>query len=192
MASGIRGWTEKQMIKKILLDTVPVILGVLIALLIGEWKSGYDDRRYFDRILVSMEDEARGSLDEINDILPRHVRLLDSIEYYLEEPDVNLLTLIERNGGLQVPTIQNRTWNAVITSRIDLVDYELISLFNQIDESKEILMVKVSDLTEYIFSQVHDSDRQSKELLKLHVLNVINSEEQLVDLHQRFLDSQNQ
>ncbi len=180
------------MIKKILLDTVPVILGVLIALLIGEWKSNFDDRRYFNRILLSMKDEARGSLEELNNVMPRHVRLLDSIDYYLEASDVSLLQLIERNEGMQVPTIQNRTWNGIITSRIDLVDYELISLFNQIDESKELLIVKVNDLTQYLYKHLDDSQPRSKELLKVYILNVINSEEQLIDLHERFLDSQNQ
>lgn len=49
--------TMKEKIKKILLDMIPVILGILIALFIGNIKENIDDKSFVKKILSSVSQE---------------------------------------------------------------------------------------------------------------------------------------
>ncbi|MEM6643582.1 MAG: hypothetical protein AAF616_11435 [Bacteroidota bacterium] len=177
----------KKKIVELVKDTIPVVLGVLIALIIGNWKQQYDNQQYIDKMLATMKVEAESNLKEIQETIPKHIRLSDTIQYYMDS-EVSLSEIVMKSSGIQLPTIANRTWNAVIDSRVELVDYSTLSVVTQIDESKELLLKKMDHLIDHVYQNLVSTEESDKFLLLMHVSNVIDSEQRLKKLHEEFLE----
>ena len=172
---------------KLVLDTIPVIFGVLIALFIGDWKKDLDDQRYMDRMIESMKEEAQVNFDDFDKIIPLHLRMIDTIDFYLEDPNISVLDLFVKNNGFKLPSVSNSTWTAVINNRIELVDIETLKILNGMDGLTELTSSKVKTITDFTYQNMNASSQESKETLKIHFLNLVESEIQLLLDHMSFL-----
>lgn len=175
------------MVKKILLETIPVIIGVLIALFIGDWKSTQDDQKYMNKMIGVMKEEASVKFEDFDRIIPTHLSMIDTISYYTEDPDVPILHLFAKNNGFKLPSVNNRTWTAVINNRIELIDIETLRILNDIDALKELTAKKTDVITDFIYENVNESSSKQKEMLRLHFLNLLESEITLFKLHGEFI-----
>ena len=182
------GFTHmKTIFKKLFLDTIPVIFGVLIALYIGDWKAQQDDRKYMDQMIGVMKEEARANYDNLDRIIPTHLHMIDTIDYYLAS-GIPLMELFAQNNGFKLPPVRNSTWTAVINNRIELVGFETLKVFNNIDGLTALTDAKVEVIMDFIYENIKNTSTESKELLRLHFLNLIESEVQLFLDHRDFLE----
>ena len=69
---------------------IPVVLGILIALLINNWKEKLDDKRFVNRIFDSIEKEMKSNEIDFNNALPTHYTLLDTIDRYISNEKISL------------------------------------------------------------------------------------------------------
>lgn len=182
----------KKTIKVLCLDTIPVIFGVLIALFIGDWKSDQDDKKYMERMIGVMKEEAKVNFDDLNEIIPTHLRMIDTISFYTNSGKaIPLVALFKKNEGFKLPGVDNRTWTAVINNRIELVDFETLKLVNSIDGLKEVTAKKVDFIMNYVYDNMNEVTTESKETLRMHFLNLVESEIQLFIIHGQFLGQDN-
>ena len=79
-------------------------------------------------------------------------------------------------GGITIPTIKTSTWKAVSNSKIDLVSYKKIVALSNIEEQKEILKSKSDYLMHFLYSNLYATDKQKKEVLKILLLDIIQTE----------------
>ncbi|MFK8162578.1 MAG: hypothetical protein AB8H12_08955 [Lewinella sp.] len=178
-------------LKKILVDMVPVILGVLIALFINDWKQGYDDQRFLTKALASIDKEMTINLDEFSETLPKQYALIDTIEVYLDDNEITLTDIFVKSKGLQVPTVKNTSWKSFLNSKMELVDFEVISKLTDIEESKGLMGKKLDGLMDFVLNNSESTEAVSKKKLMIQLLNLIDSEEQLLSSYEEYLEIEN-
>ncbi len=172
---------------KVLTDTIPVILGVLIALFIGNWKQDLDDKKFLDKIYLNIEKEMNSNLESFETILPIQKALIDSLDLYRTDRDVSLVDVLYKTGGIQIPTIRNSSWNSFLNSKLELVDFEVITVTSEIAEHKVYMRSKVDLLQSFVIDNLDATDNRSKERLVISIKDLMETEQQLIELYQKYL-----
>lgn len=170
----------KQKLKKYIVpflkEMLPVIAGILIALFIDNWNDERKNNRYIDQVFSSINSELKESNEDINENIPLQKSLIDSLETYSNDVNMSVLDIMLTSGGITIPTIKTSTWKAVSNSKIDLVSYKKIVALSNIEEQKEILKSKSDYLMHFLYSNLYATDKQKKEVLKILLLDIIQTE----------------
>ena len=73
----------KEKIKKILLDMIPVILGILIALFIGNIKENIDDKSFVKKILSSASQDRLCENKILDSVIPAEAGIQSIFQVFL-------------------------------------------------------------------------------------------------------------
>jgi len=166
-------------INQLIKDIIPVILGVLIALIINNWNEDRKDKKYLNQIFSSINEELEESKTGIENTIPRQKLLLDSLEVYLDDETVSLFEIMRKAGGIRFTTIKNNSWKAISNSKIELVEYEKISILSDIDEAKDILELQSEKLFDFLINNSEATSKGKKELFRMIVGNIMAIEKRL-------------
>jgi len=178
-----------KILRKIALDMVPVLAGVLIALVINSWKENQSDKQFLDQVLGAIHKEVESSKADIKDVLPQHEALSDTIEVYLEDDSLSILELVQMTNGFSLSVIENAAWNALLNSNMQLVEYETFARLNAINEYKKSHEIHIHRLADYVMAKAMDTTADSKTVLYMHLRNVISSENQILELLDKHLEA---
>ncbi|MCI5082353.1 MAG: DUF6090 family protein [Saprospiraceae bacterium] len=178
----------KKTISKLVFEMIPVILGILIALFINNWKEVAANQRFVNRVLRSIEQEVQQNIGSLDTVLRKQENLLDTLQHYMEDETVTLSSIIIRAGGLKVPRIQNVSWKSFLNTKIELIDFETISLLSSIDEMKKMMDLKVEKTIDVAIQFSESTAVRHKKVLMYQVLNMADSEQGLLKIHQDYLD----
>lgn len=181
----------KSKIFKAISTIFPVFLGVLFALFINSWKTDYDNKRYVKKILFSITMEMTENMESLERVMPLHEALLDSTVAHLDNSEASIRDIISGAGGLKGILIKNVSWHSFLNSKIELVEYEMISALADIDKSRELLDLKMNKLMDFVYEHSESTDRSKKEMLIAFIDNLIDSEESLRIEHENFLKEGN-
>ena len=173
-------------LSKIVIDTVPVILGVFIGLLMNDWKASVDDQRYMNRVMAAVTEQIRSNHESIEDVLPRQKRTIDALKAAMSDDNKSVEDVLDASGGIQVPGVLTTAWQPLLRSKIELVDYELLAILTEIEEAKRLMILKMEGLT--AFGQSNRALSKQKRTYASVIENVIDSEQHLLRLHKRFLE----
>lgn len=169
---------------------LPVILGILIALLINNYKEKLDDERFISRIFDSLEKEMKSNEADINEVLPTHYALIKTIDLYMNDENISLSDIIVIGNGLKASTVKNTSWNSFLNSRLELIDFETISMLTEIEEFKAFLNSKLEKLMNFFLENSESTTTLRKKMLRFQLLNLINSEEDLLKLYGEYLNKE--
>ena len=164
-------------ISKLIREMIPVIMGILIALLINNWNESRKNEKYLNKIFSYVKDELAESQADITEKLPKQQVLLDSIERYLNDESVSLYEIIRKTKGVQLVTINNSSWKALANTKIELVDYEKLSTLSYIDEEKEGLKVRAEKIYDFMITNANETSPEKKEIFKILIQDMIWAEE---------------
>jgi hypothetical protein len=179
------------MLKKLVIDMIPVVLGVLIALFINEWKQNSDNKRFLANVFESVDKEMELNIMEFNKVLPKQQALIDTVRAYMDNDQIQLVELVSKANGIQVPSVRNTSWKSFLNSKMELVNFETISQLTDIDESKQLMGKKLDGFMDFIIKESVSTSTDSKKLMVIQLLNLIDSEQQLLHLYQTYLDTEN-
>ena len=160
-------------------EIIPVIIGILIALVINNWNEERKDKKYLSQILFSINEELEESKVDIKETIPRQKVLLDSIEVYLTDETVSLFNIVIKAKGIRFTTIKNNSWKAIANSKIELVDYKKISVLSDIEQGKEILELQSEKIFDFLINNAEETSQGKKEIFRMIIKNIIALEEQL-------------
>ena len=160
-------------------ETIPVIIGILIALFINNWNEGRKDKKYLNQIFSSIESELEESNIDIKRVIPRQLASVDTINAYMNNEKVTLYEIMMKSNGIQKPIIKTNSWNAISNSKIELIEYEKLSAFSDIQESKENLNQRIERQMEYGFQNFEKSDKNKKVIFQMMILDIIGAEKEL-------------
>lgn len=104
---------------------------------------------------------------------------IDTINAYINNEKVTLYEIIIKANGIQKPIIKTNSWNAIANSKIELINYEKLSAFSDIQERKENLNQRIENQKEYIFQNFEKSDKNKKVIAKMMILDIIGAEKEL-------------
>ncbi len=174
-------------LQKLLTELLLLIVGVLIALLINNWKENLGDKRYLDNTFLAIQKEVEQSKKEIEEILPRHYNLIDSLNLYLTDESKSIMELGQQAGGIQYPQIKNISLRFFITSKAELISYDIISDLTAMEDFKVMMEKKFDRLMDYAYDYLDKTDKDSKMKFVIHLSNVIDSESHLLELYETYL-----
>ena len=125
-----------KLLGKLILDLIPVMLGVMIALQLNENKSEKDKLIFKDQILTSIRDEIKTNTNELDDKLPNMESFLQHLITYRDSANVSIGNVIEMNNGLSIPTIEIVSYEILINSPYSAeFDYEIIYKLSMLDRN---------------------------------------------------------
>ncbi|MBT30401.1 MAG: hypothetical protein CMO01_12140, partial [Thalassobius sp.] len=178
----------KKHFTKILIDMIPVVLGILIALIINDWRAERANARFLNKVLVSIESELKENEKELDEKIAEHINLLDSISFYMADETVSINDIVTKLGGIRGVNIKNTSWKSFINPNIELVDYKIISNLTDIEEGKESLKLQSAKLLDMMYSIIDKSDKKDKQIFKLIISDLLYTEKLLLEYHQEFLN----
>lgn len=164
---------------QIIKEIIPVIIGILIALFINNWNEDRKDKMYLNQIFVSIEKELEESNIDIKRVIPKQLASVDTIKTYMNSEDVSLYEIIMKSNGLHFPAIKTNSWNAIASSKIELIEYDQLSALADIEERKENLIQRNEKQMDFIFQNFEKTDKAKKIILSMIMLDIINAEEEL-------------
>ena len=169
----------KKYIKAFFKEIVPVIIGILIALYINNWNENKKDGRYINQILSSMDKELKESNADIKKKMPQQLTLIDTLNFYKKNDTISILDVMMKVNGIQIPKIRISSWKAISSSKIELLEYDRVSALANIEEQKEILLLKTQYLMNFLYPNIKDTSIDKKELIILMMQDIIVSERDL-------------
>ena len=166
----------KQNIKAFIKEIVPIIVGILIAMYITNWNESRKDKNYINRIFQSINKELIETNEDIINKISVQKSFVDTLDFYLNDNKISLLDITIKAKGIYMPAIKMNSWKAISNSRIELIEYEKVSVMVNIEEQKENLKMKTEKLVDYIYSNAYETGKEKKELMKIMMLDIIGTE----------------
>jgi len=165
-----------------------VVIGVLIAVSIGNYKENEDNERYVEKTLLAIENEIQLSQTELDTVLSRHIKLYEILENEIGENEQTLGELISGSGGFQVASIKNVSLRFFISNKAELLEFKLISQLLDIELKSEMLSDKIKLLSDFAYENVSDGNKEVKIKFAYLLANVIDGEQTLLESYSSFIE----
>ena len=175
-------------VRKFVSEMIPVLLGVLLALLVNNWNEQRKDKAFVNKAFDAIKKEITENREELDKILPGHYAFIDSLAQYTKDENMSLEAILINTNGLQMPTIKSTAWKFYLGSNIELIDYQRVSILSGMDETIKFLEIKMEQLMEFATQNTPKTDSQTKKMFTILLLNVTDSEEQLKEAYEAYLD----
>lgn len=170
----------KKYFKFIVKDIVPVMLGILLAFFINNWNEGKKEERYYKKILTSIKKELSDTKVDIEKTILKQKTLIDTLNFYSKNKELSILSLTLKVDGIKIPTVKINSWKAISSSKIELFDYGNLSNLANIEEKKDHLTEKGNYLMDFLYSNISDTSKNKKFVLKMLMLDIINTENSIL------------
>jgi hypothetical protein len=164
-------------LKSIVVQIIPVIIGILIALFINNWNEERKEKEYLSKILSSIELELEETQKDIEEELITQRSLIDTLIVYLEDESTTLQGIMTKTNGVNMPKIRINSWKALANSRIELIDYETISHLAGVEDDRAILNDKSKYLMNFLYTNIGEKTRYSKAVFIGLMNDVIGTED---------------
>ncbi|MBL4746948.1 MAG: hypothetical protein JKY08_11360, partial [Flavobacteriaceae bacterium] len=113
---------------------------------------------------------------EITALISTQKSLIDSLKFYSENNKISLMDIVLKNNGVKIPTIKINSWKAISNSRIELLQYEQLSILANIEEEKGNLKMKTDKLGTLIYSNIKETGKEKKEIMMIIMFDIIQTE----------------
>ncbi len=168
-------------------EVIIVVIGVLIAVSLGNLKERIENNNYLEKTLLAIESEIKISQAEVDSVLQLHNVLADSLENYDFVKEQTLGEMISSLGGFQAATIKNISLRFFIANKAELLEFNLISQLLEIEYISVILSDKIKRLVDFTYDNINNSDLEVMVSFSYLLSDVIDSEKSLTQLYANFL-----
>lgn len=174
----------------IIKETVPVIIGILIALLINNWNEDRKDTKYLNKIFSSIEKELEESAKDIERVIPMQMASVDTIQKYLNNDKYSIYDITMISNGVNAPIIKTNAWKAIANSKIELISYDKLSVLADIEDSKENLRWRLEKQMDFMYQNMEQTDKAKKVMLMMIISDMVNAEKELLAEIEELLKSE--
>lgn len=173
----------------LLQEIVIVVIGVLIAVSINNYKEKSDNEAYIKKTLLAIENEIHDNKTSLDSVLERHIRIYEYMELDSVEEGQTISEMLYELGGFQVAFINNISLRFFVANKAELLDFQLISQLSEIEQSTDMLSGKIDRLTNFAYEHLNDSTEEAKLRFSIMLMDVIDSESNLSEGYADFLKS---
>ncbi|MEQ8705091.1 MAG: DUF6090 family protein [Phaeodactylibacter sp.] len=166
-----------------------VVIGVLIAVSINNFKEKANNKRFFAKTLQAIETEIKLGQSAVDEVLKRHFDVLAGLENDISEKEQTLGEQLSSLGGIQFPFVKNISLRFFISNKAELVDFELISQLMEIETHSHTLSDKMNRLGDFAYAHINDKEQETKITFAYLLSDVIDSEQALLESYSSFLDN---
>lgn len=178
---------SKNRVTYLIQEIIIVVVGVLIAFSINNYKEKLDDETYIRKTLSAIENEIRSNQSDLDTVLSRHLEVVDMLEDSIGKSDLSLIEMITELGGFQVASLKNISLRFFISNKAELLDFRLISQLQEIESGTNVLSGKISRLADFVYANMGDRRQETKTNFMYMLLDVMESEEALLGAYTEFL-----
>jgi len=171
----------------ILREIVIVVIGVLIAVSINNYKERLSDEQYIRTTLTAIEREILQSQESVEEVMQRHVTIIEHFEQHAESSTLSLVEELGELGGIQAPFVKTISLRFFVSNNAQLIPYEMISQLSDIESNKETLKKKLDRLADYAYKNLDSTDFEAKVEFIYHLSDVVDSEQTLLAQYKDFL-----
>ncbi len=168
-----------------------VVIGVLIAVSIGNYKEKVDNERYLKKTLLAIENEIKLNQVEIDTVLNRHVKLFEKLENGIGENEQTIGEFVSSSGGFQMASIKNVSLRFFVTNKAELLEFRVISQLLDIELKTNLLSDKIKRMSNFAYEHVNDRDEEEKIKFAYLLADVIDGEQTLLESYSDFLEKIN-
>lgn len=177
---------------KIIFELIPVIIGILIALLINDYREKLKAEKQVKVLLTNLVGEFSERREEISEIIKnRQQPFLDTLEQYIDDTETPVVEIFMKVGGFGFPDVYTVSWETALSSQdISSLDFKLIALLSKISSSQADLDSRVDKFYSYIYSPnavLNNTEPFKKEQLRILVSDYIGSEQTLIERYDEFI-----
>jgi hypothetical protein len=181
----------KKRILSFLKEIIIIVIGVLIAVSIGNYKEKIDNEAYVEKILLTIENEIELSHNEVDNVLKKHLAIVEALETDDDADALALGEMIGSLGGIQFPSIKNVGLRFFVSNKAELVEFQLISQLLDIEDHSNTLSSKMTRLADFAYEHINDEEDEAKITFAFLLADVIDSEQALLELYADFLNKGN-
>ena len=174
-------------IKAYLKELTIVTIGVLIALIISNFKENSQARKYHIASIKTIKNEVIANNTILKEVLEKQTRLQDTIEKYSTE-HISIKELIRKANGLQGATLSNTGLDFYSRNEMNLIDFEKMSDLIRMNTLSDLIGMKMDKLLDFVYPNLLVDTEESKMLLYIYLDNVMESETQLRQLFEDYID----
>lgn len=167
-------------IKKLIREIIPVIIGILVALVINNWNEERKEKKYLDRIFTSIKKELDISIADIKESISNQQVLIDNLKKYENDETMCILDIIKISGGVNAPLVKNYSWKAIAATNIELIEFEKLAALSEIDESKKGIELKTEKSIDFLYQNIKSTDPEKKEVFMLLTQELMSTEKYLL------------
>ena len=137
-----------------------VVIGVLIAVTLSNYKEKADNEKYVIKTLRTIEDEIRISQSELDTIYHRHLQLLELLKNHVEDGDFEqtIGELVGNSGGFQVASIKNVSLRFFVANKAELLEFKLIAQLLEIEQISDALANKIQMFSQFAYEHVNENE----------------------------------
>ena len=157
-------------------EIIPVTIGIIIALSIGNWNQNKKEQKYVREMFSLIDNELNATDRDIEEVIPLQKSLIDTLQHYSNNSDISILQNILKVGGVKIASIKTNAWDAISNSKLELVDYKLIIPLSDIVEEKYVFKVKSNALVNFFNENLNETNKDKKEILILYLEDIIGIE----------------
>ena len=168
-----------------------VVIGVLIAVSIGNHKEKLDNEKFLRKTLEAIQKEIVTSQSDLDTVVSRHIGLLEKLEADFNANQMNLGELVSNSGGFQVAFVKNISLRFFISNKAELLEYDMIAQLLEIEQTTKILSDQVDRLASFVYDHINENDEEVVLKFAFLLSDVIDSEQSLLESYSEFLE-QNQ
>lgn len=166
-----------------------VVIGVLIAVSINNYKEKSDNEAYIKKTLLAIEHEIHDNKSGLDSVLERHLRIYEYMELDSVKEGQTISEMLYDLGGFQVAFIKNISLRFFVANKAELLDFQLISQLSEIEQSTDILSRKIDRLANFAYEHLSDSSEEARLRFSIMLMDVIDSERNLSESYADFLKS---
>ncbi len=164
-----------------------VVIGVLVAVSLGNYKERLDNREYLRKTLTAIENEVTISQMDVDTVLSRHIKLYEKLENEFGENEQTLGDFISSSGGFQVAIIKNISLRFFISNKAELLKFEIISQLLDIELKTNLLSSKFDRLAGFVYDHINENDQEVIVKFTYLLLDVIDGEQSLLESYSELL-----
>ena len=172
----------------ILQEILIVVVGVLIAVTVGNYKEQEDNKKYIEKTLLAIENEINISQIELDTVLARHIKLYEALGEEIGNTELSIGKLVSNSGGFQVAAIKNVSLRFFIANKAELLEFNMISQLLEIEQMSEMLSDKIKLMSDFAYENVNDQSTEVKLKFAYLLANVIDGEQTLLASYSKFVE----
>jgi hypothetical protein len=170
-----------------------VVIGVLIAVSIGNYKESVDNEKYINKTLLAIENDIKLSQSDLDTVFNRHLELFETIQPMVEgsepiDPELTILKLLMDFGGFQSATIKNISLRFFINNKAELLEYNTISQLLDIEYQADLLQEKINRLVNFMYGNLDKGGEEVFLRFAVYLNDILDSEQSLLESYSEFLE----
>ena len=178
---------KNRSLNRVFLETIPVIIGILIAVVISNIQQRYSDHQYLRTTIRSIKAQNQENIKELTYALARQQKMFDTLEVYLSDDSSSLFDAIGKARGLYTPDLKSTTWKFLLDNgNHTLVSYDLINQLSEIEKYEVLVRSYNSSVKDIIFNTEFFENPKMKKVLRVWLLDFTHVEKAMIEELNKF------